>query len=98
MSLKFCLHYGSMYENERNKNEKKKKKTTKNCSKIHVWRTGIFPQKLALIRLTVSEKMGSTDRPWGDTGDAQRTTDARTMTAALLCSSAKQSYKRKWKI
>ncbi len=41
-------------------------------------------QNLALICLTSSEKTGFTD-------DGRRTTDARVTTAALLCSSTKQS-------
>ena len=64
---------------------KKKCKTIWNFEKKgpKIWWTGSFIQNVVLIRLAVSEKTGFTD--------GRRTSDARVTTAALLCSSTKQS-------
>ncbi len=48
-----------------------------------IWWAGSFPNNLASIRLTVSEKIGFTVDVLA--------TDARVMTVALLCSSIRQT-------
>ncbi len=57
---------------------------------LEIWRKGTFPPNLALICLTGSEKTGFTDERQTD-GRILRTSDACVTTAALLCSSTKQS-------
>ena len=63
------------------------KKRKKNC--FEIW-TGSFPQNLASIRFTVSEKNGVYGRT-DERTDYGRTTDARGTTVALLRSITKQS-------
>ena len=82
------LPYGSMLREKIVK--KKHQKLNDPESKIgqEICCIGNYHQNLELIHFTVSGKMMSTV---GDEDDRRRTTDARAMTVALLCSSTKQS-------
>ncbi len=50
---------------------------------LEIWWIATFPQKIALIHLTVSEKTRFTD------DDGRRTTDAHAMATALLTQSSR---------